>query len=115
MNLSATEYESSYTAAGEMLGSDWRSRYVLRDPAKREWLATAITEAVDAEYPQFAGVLHRWHLRRQMESCVSDRVKQANVEDLGAGTFGFVILPIVLAAILSWLIQKLLNHLFPNV
>lgn len=74
---------------------------------KRKWLSIATVSAIDAELgSHFNAADPNSDGRRAMIKAVKERVTKMNQD------YGFVILPIILFAIISWLIQRLLDYLF---
>jgi len=107
MNLTSQQYASVYGAAEYELVRSW----AVRDPAKRKWLALVVAEEINYGPSATYGLAeHDQSYRAAFIEQVKLRIRARNERD--GGKYGFVIWPILLAAVLSWLIQKLLDDLF---
>lgn len=79
---------------------------LLLSAEQQAWLAREARDAIDADYPQFAGLHRNSKAMRAYRASIRKRIHASNKR------CGFVITTIILAAVLSWLIQRLLDHLF---
>lgn len=112
--LTTKEYNNLYAEAHKNIRESLRCKLFVRNPTTRDWLAKSVCDAIKVECTVFTdpGLSS---VRSSLADRVAVRVTESNQVPRGDSTFGFVILPIILASVLSWLIQKLLNYIFPNV
>src|SRR5262245_20350857 len=102
MNLATAQRDQLHGAAVTALKGSW----LIQDESKRVWLARECRDAIDHEFGQFAGILHDRRARNLMIAAVKKRIHERNKE------CDIVILTIILGAVLSWLIQRLLDDMF---
>ena len=105
MNFTSRQQQRMEMKATNLLQSSW----LLRAEHQRKWLSIAATCAIDEELGNhFNAADPESDGRASMIKSVKKRVMELNKE------YGFVILPIILFAVISWLIQRLLDHLFTS-
>lgn len=110
MRVSAAGYGYLCAAANQELVND---AIICRDPEKLSWIALATSQAiqktVNCELDTFRGAEvpdseSRRELHREIVRKVRAKAESENC--------GFIFITIILGAILSWLIQRLLDRLF---
>lgn len=105
MHLNAKQQFRMETKASALLDGSW----LVRAENKRKWLSIATVNAIGCELGNhFNAADPAGDGRKSMIKAVKARVTKMNQD------YGFIILPIILFAIISWLIQRLLDHLFLN-
>ena len=99
-------------------------RILIRADGKIKWLARESADAIVAEHYEHMGSEYLGsQAQAKLIATVTNRVKGRNCDPAALDAYGkefgdaenvgdFIILPIILAAILSWLIQRLLDWLF---
>lgn len=107
MNLLAAQYDGLYGAAQ----SELRGSILVRSQRKRDWLAQVVRKAIDEECGVCGGVQsmgrnYQGMFRDSMIANIKDRVHHENKK------CGSIILTVILMAVLSWLIQRMLDWLF---
>lgn len=109
-------------AAVELNNGPLWVRTLVRSQARRNWLAVEVAEAIYAESYEHVGADKADSAARMaLADAVTRRVEERNTSAECVAAFegdnefgvGFVILPIILAAILSWMVMRLLDYLFP--
>lgn len=108
MNVSAACRGALCSAANQELTKD---AVICRDPEKLSWIAETTSSVIQEvqNSQRFGGAeLNNSNPRRAMHREITNKVKAKAVEE----KCGFIFITIVLGAILSWLIQRLLDRLF---
>lgn len=114
MFMGFKQYDQLTDYAQQLVDTSWRTTLLIRKPEARAWLAKTACEGIVSECNN-ASDYSLPGLQDALRERVYDYVVKANTVQAGNGDYGFVIASILLAAVLGWLIQKLLDHLFPNV
>jgi len=110
MRMQLAQYNGVYEGSK----ADLKGSMLVQDDRKREWLANALTKATDEEYGMHLNVSDpNSDGRRAMHKAIRDRVLKMNRE-YGHEEYGFVILPIILMAVLTWVVKRILDRLFPR-
>ena len=111
--------------AAELIRGSWVGTLV-RSESKRKWLASELADALAAEHR--AESVRGWATsehRDRFAASIASRIKGRNCDKVVCAAFNastsaddtvgdFIILPIILAAVLSWLIGRLLDWYFPQ-
>lgn len=113
MFLTVKQYDSLTDYADQLVNTSWRTKVLLRNPQAKAWLAKTACEGIVSECNTVSDYSSPG-LQDALRERVYDYVVKANSLKGSTGEVGFVISSIILAAVLSWLIQKLLSHIFPN-
>src|SRR3954471_612847 len=111
MLITLKQYDGLADYADKVVQTSWRTRLLIRKQQSRSWLAKTACEGIVAECNNVS-TIGSPGLQDALRERVYDYVLEANTVKGSMGESGFVISTIILAAILSWLIQKLLDHLF---
>jgi hypothetical protein len=124
MQLTPENRNALRAQAASELANGWPRWFVLRQ-SKRDWLAREVADAIYDEFHEFVGAEYGGSARRKLVLAVQRRVTDRNTDagyvaayyaatgDPNGEQYGSIILMIILGAILSWLIGRLLDWLFP--
>lgn len=124
MQLTAKDRAGLQTQALFEIEHSFCRLLVLSQP-KRVWLARELADAIYVESYEHVGAEHGGSARRKLADAVAKRVELRNSDpqavaayvqssgDTEAAAVGSVFLIIILGAILSWLIGRLLDWYFP--
>ncbi len=105
MTAMTQQFMTMYSSSQEELTSSW----LVQDTNKRHILSSWVAGAIGAETGKHLGAEDgNSNARKEMNVAVRARVMQMNKD------CEFIFIPILLGAILSWLIQRLLDKLFPK-
>ena len=111
MKFTQSQLDGICEEGNKAFDGDWLMRGLLvRSPAQRLWLCHEIAAAAEQQWycTKFGARDPATNARREMVRVIRSTVKKRNEN------CGFVIESIILAAILSWLIQRLLDWMFLN-
>ncbi len=101
MRFTQTQVDACCEVGETAFNDSWRG-WLVRTPTQRQWLYHEIVAAAEDEWGLHCGV----DARSGMVSAVKDRVYAENEK------CGFILTELILFAVLSWLIQRLLDWMF---
>ncbi len=110
MQFTLRQLEGAIDEGDRAFEASWRGK-IITSPTDRQWLCYEISAAVEDEWGLHIGAEDqysdgRYGMAMAVRERVVDRIKSKGEK------FGIVIETIILAAILSWLIQRLLDWFF---
>lgn len=111
MKLSAKQRDRGHEAAAAGFKESLFCRMMLPDPAKQTFLSGKVMDAIEIESGKYTGsafstVMEDTKVRREFRAKVYHRVRN------DPEVYGFI-MTIVLIAILTWVIKRILDVLFP--
>ena len=107
MLMSSNSHRLMASAGAKVASESW----LVQDPAKHSWIGQSVADAsyftINREASQFAKAGEGDNPdRERMRQAIRRRVMADNEK------CGFIILPIILAAILTWIIKRILDRWF---